>query len=83
MIPSVTEASWIPPRSRGPLHGSRAGRPGWDSRGLSTRSVETTAGLPTGQQTSRRAYLVELDPLDCDVVVERHTTLSGQEAQRG
>jgi DNA modification methylase len=35
------------------------------------------------EQTGRRAYLVELDPLYADVVLERWRRFSGQEARRG
>jgi len=39
--------------------------------------------LIAAEQTARRAYLMEIDPLYCDVVVERWKAFSGQEAQRG
>jgi DNA modification methylase len=39
--------------------------------------------LIAAELTHRRAYLLELDPLYCDVVVERWRTFSGQEARRG
>ncbi|MCE5277184.1 MAG: DNA modification methylase [Planctomycetaceae bacterium] len=35
------------------------------------------------EQTGRRAFLMELDPLYCDVIVQRWEALSGQKAQRG
>ena len=35
------------------------------------------------EQTGRRAYLMELDPPYCDVIVERWKAFSGQEARRG
>jgi len=34
------------------------------------------------QQTGRRAYLMELDPLYCDVIVQRWEQFTGQKAQR-
>ncbi len=34
------------------------------------------------QQTGRRAYLMELDPLYCDVIVQRYESFSGYKAER-
>ena len=34
------------------------------------------------EQTGRRAYLMEIDPLYCDVVVSRFEALSGKQAKR-
>ena len=34
------------------------------------------------QQTGRRAYVMELDPLDCDVIVQRWENFTGQKAKR-
>jgi len=34
------------------------------------------------QQTGRQAYLMELDPLYCDVIVQRWEQFTGQKAQR-
>jgi DNA modification methylase len=43
--------------------------------------------LMAAEQTSRHAYLMELDPLYCDVIVQRWETFTGQKAgltgQRG
>jgi DNA modification methylase len=36
--------------------------------------------LIAAEQTARRAYLMELDPLYCDVIVKRYETFSGQKA---
>ncbi len=38
--------------------------------------------LMAAEQTSRHAYLMELDPLYCDVIVERWEKFTGQKAQR-
>ena len=38
--------------------------------------------LIAAQQTDRRAYLMELDPLYCDVIVERWERFTGQTARR-
>ena len=38
--------------------------------------------LIAAEQTGRRAYLMEIDPLYCDVVVERWRTFTGREAVR-
>ena len=34
------------------------------------------------EQTGRRAYLMELDPLYCDVIVQRYEQFTGQKAER-
>ena len=39
--------------------------------------------LIAAEQTARRAYLLEIDPLYCDIVVERWRAFTGQEARRG
>jgi DNA modification methylase len=33
-------------------------------------------------QTGRRAFLMELDPLYCDVIVQRYEQFTGQKAER-
>jgi DNA modification methylase len=38
--------------------------------------------LIAAEQTARRAYLMELDPLYCDVIVERWEQFTGQKAKR-
>jgi len=38
--------------------------------------------LIAAQQTGRRAYLMELDPPYCDVIVERFEAFTGQRAER-
>ncbi len=38
--------------------------------------------LIAAEQTGRRAYLMELDPLYCDVIVERFEQFSGKKAER-
>lgn len=38
--------------------------------------------LIAAQQTGRRAFLMELDPLYCDVIVERFEKFSGKKAER-
>jgi hypothetical protein len=38
--------------------------------------------LIAAQQTARRAFLMELDPLYCDVVVQRYEQFTGAKAQR-
>jgi DNA modification methylase len=38
--------------------------------------------LIAAEQTGRRAYLVEIDPLYCDVVVERWQRFTGRKAER-
>lgn len=38
--------------------------------------------LIAAEQTGRRAYLMELDPLYCDVIVSRWTKFTGKEAVR-
>jgi DNA modification methylase len=39
--------------------------------------------LIAAQQTGRRAFCMEIDPLYCDVIVERWSRFSGSEARRG
>ena len=39
--------------------------------------------LIAAQKTGRRAYLCELDPLYCDVIVERWRAFTGKEPARG
>jgi DNA modification methylase len=38
--------------------------------------------LVAAEQTGRRAYLMELDPLYCDVIVTRFEAFSGRKAER-
>lgn len=38
--------------------------------------------LIAAQQTGRRAFLLELDPLYCDVIVQRYEQFTGQKAER-
>ena len=38
--------------------------------------------LIAAQQNGRRAYLMELDPLYCDVIVQRFEQFTGTQAQR-
>jgi DNA modification methylase len=38
--------------------------------------------LIAAEQTGRRAFLMELDPLYCDVVVERWENFTGRKAER-
>ncbi len=38
--------------------------------------------LIAAQQTGRRAFLMELDPLYCDVIVRRYEQFTGQQARR-
>ena len=38
--------------------------------------------LIAAEQTGRRAFLMELDPLYCDVIVSRWETFTGQKARR-
>jgi DNA modification methylase len=38
--------------------------------------------LIAAEQTGRRAFLMELDPLYCDVIVERYEKFTGKKAQR-
>src|SRR5687767_9602397 len=38
--------------------------------------------LIAAEQTGRKAYLMELDPLYCDVIVQRYETFSGKKAIR-
>ena len=38
--------------------------------------------LIAAQQIQRRAYLMEIDPLYCDVIVERWQNFTGNKAQR-
>jgi DNA modification methylase len=40
------------------------------------------SGLIGAQQTGRRAFLMELDPLYCDVIVQRFEKFTGQKAER-
>jgi DNA modification methylase len=37
--------------------------------------------LIAAQQTGRRAFLMELDPLYCDVIVQRYEQFTGQKAE--
>ncbi len=54
-------------------------RPGENVLDLFGGSGSTLIGC---EQTGRRAYLMELDPLYCDVIVQRWETFSGKKAQR-
>jgi DNA modification methylase len=38
--------------------------------------------LIAAEQTGRRAYLMELDPLYCDVIVQRWEKFTGRKAER-
>jgi DNA modification methylase len=38
--------------------------------------------LIAAEQTGRRAFLMEIDPLYCDVIVARYEQFTGREAQR-
>jgi DNA modification methylase len=38
--------------------------------------------LIAAEQTSRRAFLMEIDPLYCDVIVERFEKFTGKKAER-
>ena len=38
--------------------------------------------LRQAQQTGRRAFLMELDPLYCDVIVQRYEQYTGHKAER-
>lgn len=38
--------------------------------------------LIAAQQTGRRAFLMELDPLYCDVIVQRYEQFTGETARR-
>ena len=38
--------------------------------------------LIAAEQTGRRAFLMELDPLYCDVICERYMQFSGRKAER-
>jgi DNA modification methylase len=38
--------------------------------------------LIAAEQTNRKAYLIELDPLYCDVIVQRYETFTGKKAER-
>jgi DNA modification methylase len=38
--------------------------------------------LIAAEQTGRRAYLMELDPLYCDVIVQRYEAFTGEKAKR-
>jgi DNA modification methylase len=38
--------------------------------------------LIAAEQTGRKAYLLELDPLYCDVIVQRYEQFTGQKAER-
>jgi DNA modification methylase len=38
--------------------------------------------LIAAEQTNRKAYLMELDPPYCDVIVERYEKFTGKKAER-
>jgi DNA modification methylase len=38
--------------------------------------------LIAAEQTGRKAYLMELDPLYCDVIVQRYEQFTGKKAER-
>jgi DNA modification methylase len=38
--------------------------------------------LIAAEQTGRKAFLMELDPLYCDVIVQRYEQFSGRKAER-
>jgi len=38
--------------------------------------------LIAAEQTGRKAFLMELDPLYCDVIVQRWQNFTGQQAER-
>jgi DNA modification methylase len=54
-------------------------RPGENVLDLFGGSGSTLIGC---QQTGRRAFLMELDPLYCDVIIQRWEKFTGQKAQR-
>jgi DNA modification methylase len=54
-------------------------RPGEHALDLFGGSGSTLIGA---EMTGRRAFLMELDPLYCDVIVERYEQFSGKKAQR-
>ena len=54
-------------------------RPGENVLDLFGGSAST---LIAAGQTGRRAFLVELDPLYCDVIVQRFEPFTGQKAER-
>ncbi len=45
-------------------------------------SFEATTSSNAAEQTKRRAFLMELDPLYCDVIVSRYERFSGRKAGR-
>ena len=47
---------------------------------LKSKSIATA--LIAAQQTGRRAFLMELDPLYCDVIVKRWEEFTGRKAER-
>jgi hypothetical protein len=52
--------------------------------GCSLGQIESTSGstLIAAEQTGRKAFLMELDPLYCDVIVQRFETSTGKKAER-
>jgi hypothetical protein len=40
------------------------------------------AAVDAAERTGRRAYLMELDPLYADVIVQRYEAFSGKKAER-
>ena len=54
-------------------------RPGENALDLFGGSGST---LIAAEQTGRKAFLMELDPLYCDVIVQRYEQFSGQKAER-
>ena len=76
--PRSTRTSFVGAR----LIGGRIGRL-WDFHG--TRNNNMRAGLSMDsccEQTGRKAYLMEMDPLYCDVIVQRWEQFTGKKAER-
>ena len=51
----------------------------------STREIVDNSGstLIAAEQMNRKAYLMEIEPLYCDIIIARWKLFSGKEAERG
>ena len=62
-----------------PKNPALAGDPG---KNAATWRAQDIAPIPEVENPERRAYLMELDPLYCDLIVQRWEKFTGGKAER-